>query len=331
MESQALKARVPTISLFSEIEADLPRAEQYIEETLTAQDPLLVEIATHLLKAGGKRLRPALVMLAAKVHRYDLERILPVATAVELIHMATLVHDDVVDHSQLRRGRPTVNAKWSDAYSVLVGDYLFARAFQLLADTGNNQVVRVMADVVYQMSTGEIQQIATTFKADQTEEDYYGRIAKKTALFLAESCRLGGLVSGASEEAVEALAQYGYSLGMSFQIVDDILDFTASAPTLGKPIGSDLRAGILTLPVLHALKTSPRAETLRRMIENRAAGDEEARSASDIIRENGSLEYAYQTAHRFVQQAKDRLSLLPPGPAVNNLAVVADFVVDRAF
>lgn len=331
MESQALRARVPTVSLFSEIEADLPRAEQYIEETLSSQDRLLVEIATHLLKAGGKRLRPALVMLAAKVHGYDLDRILPVATAVELIHMATLVHDDVVDHSQLRRGRPTVNARWSDAYSVLVGDYLFAKAFQLLADTGDNRVVRVMADVVYQMSTGEIQQIATTFKTDQTDNDYYDRIAKKTALFLAESCRLGGLVSGAPEAAVENLAQYGYALGMAFQIVDDILDFTASAPALGKPIGSDLRAGILTLPVLHALRTSPQAEALRRIIESRTVGDEEARLAGDIIRGSGSLEYAYQTAHRFIQQAKDRLSQLPPGPAVSNLAVVADFVVDRAF
>ncbi len=331
MESQALTARVPTVSLFSEIERDLPRAEQYIEEALASQDPLLVEISTHLLKAGGKRLRPALVMLAAKVHRYDLDKILPAATAVELIHMATLVHDDVVDHSRLRRGRPTVNAKWSDGYSVLVGDYLFARAFQLLADTGDNRLVRVMADVVYQMSTGEIQQAATAFQVDQTVDDYYDRIAKKTALFLSESCRLGGLVSGAPEPRLEALTQYGYGLGMGFQIVDDILDFTATAPTLGKPIGSDLRAGILTLPVLHALTTSPRAATLREIVESRAVGDAEAQEASAIVRENGSLQYAYQTAHNFIQKAKDHLAQLPPGPAVTNLAVVADFVVDRAF
>lgn len=331
MESQALKARVPTVSLFSEIEKDLPRAEQYIEESLSSQDPLLVEISTHLLKAGGKRLRPALVMLAAKAHHYDLDKVLPAATAVEIIHMATLVHDDVVDHSSLRRGRPTVNARWSDGYSVLVGDYLFARAFQMLADTGDNRLVRVMADVVFQMSTGEIQQAATAFKADQTVDDYYDRIAKKTAIFIAQSCRMGGLVSGAPEAQVEALTQYGYGLGMGFQIIDDILDFTASSSALGKPIGSDLRAGILTLPVLHALSTSPRAASLRKMIADRAVGDAEAQEASDIVRENGSLEYAYQTARSFIDKAKDRLSELPPGPALTNLAVVADFVVDRSF
>lgn len=331
MESQALKARVPTASLFSEIEADLPQVEEYIESALAAKDPLLVEISTYLLKAGGKRLRPALVLLAAKAYDYDLTRLLPVATAVELIHMATLVHDDVVDHSQLRRGRPTVNAKWSDAFSVLAGDYLFAKSFSLLSQTGNNALVRVMSDVVHLMSAGEIQQLASAFVLKQTEEDYYDRIYKKTGYFIAESCRLGALTMGAPAEVVEALAEYGHGLGMGFQVVDDILDYTASTESLGKPIGSDLRAGILTLPVLHALTHSPRAESLGRIIERRQVSDEDAREAVAIIRETGSLEYTLQRAQAFIDRAKAALNRLPEGAARNNLAAVADFVLDREF
>ncbi|MHB9143726.1 MAG: polyprenyl synthetase family protein [Symbiobacteriia bacterium] len=331
MESQALKARIPTVSIFSEIEGDLPQVEAYIEATLAARDPLLVEISTYLLRAGGKRLRPALVLLAAKAYSYDLPRLLPVATAVELIHMATLVHDDVVDHSRLRRGRPTVNAKWSDAFSVLAGDYLFAKSFSLLAQTGNNELVRIMSEVVYEMSTGEIEQLASAFDLSQTQADYFERIRQKTGFFIAESCRLGAVAVGAPVHVVEALTRYGSGLGMGFQVIDDILDFTATTAKLGKPIGSDLRAGLLTLPVLHALQVSPRAEALQGIIETREVTDARAEEAVGIIREAGSLEYTFQTAQRFIQEAKAALAELPDTPARANLAAVADFVLEREF
>lgn len=331
MESQALKARIPTVSIFSEIERDLPQVEAYIEATLAAKDPLLVEISTHLLRAGGKRLRPALVLLAAKAYHYDLPQLLPVATAVELIHMATLVHDDVVDHSQLRRGRPTVNARWSDGFSVLAGDYLFAKSFSILAQTGNNELVRIMSDVVYEMSTGEIQQLASIFDLGQTEADYYERIRRKTGVFIEESCRLGAVAVGAPLAVVEALARYGHGLGMGFQVIDDILDFTATASKLGKPIGSDLRAGLLTLPLLHALQTSPKAETLRSIVATREITDARAEETVAIIREAGSLEYSYKTAERFIQDAKAALAELPDTAARTNLAAVADFVLEREF
>ena len=331
MNSQALKKRVKTVELFAEIEDDLLRVETAIEEALVAKDPLLVEVSTHLLRAGGKRIRPAMVLLAGRFNHYDLVLLLPVAAAVELIHMATLVHDDVVDRSRVRRGLPTVNAKWGSPVSVLIGDYLFAKAFSILAQTGDNRLVRLMADVVYQMSTGEIQQINSCFKVDQTEEDYFDRIAKKTAIFIAESCRLGAIVSGASPEQEQALYDYGFGLGMGFQIIDDILDFTANVRQLGKPIGSDVRSGVLTLPVLHALAKSPRRDRLREILGKRPVGEAEVRAVGEILSETESLQYAYRAAVRYVEGAKGRLTCFPAGAAQENLLSVADFVVNREF
>ncbi len=329
--AENLRERIKTVDLFSEIESDLPRVEAVIERALDTTDSLVKEVSTHLLRAGGKRLRPAMVLLSAKMGHYSLKHLLPVAAAVELIHMATLVHDDVVDASMVRRGLATVNARWSNAVSVLTGDYLFARAFSMLAAVGDPRVVQIMADVVYEMSTGELQQMSGSSDLDQGQADYFERIRKKTAVFIAESCRLGAVLSGAGEAQEMALYGYGLGVGMGFQIIDDILDFVASERQLGKPVGSDLRGGVVTLPVILALRAPARAGELVELLAQKTLGDREIARVTRILQESGAMEEAYREATAYIMQAKSHLVSLPNVPARRTLLSVADFVLAREF
>jgi heptaprenyl diphosphate synthase len=331
VSSQPLAAQVKTLDIFSAIAEDLRQVEQAIEDALSTREEMLDEVSTYLLRAGGKRIRPALILLTSKFPTAILERVVPVAVAVELIHMATLVHDDVVDKAALRRGLPTVNAKWSNQVSVLTGDYLFARAFAILAQTGDPKVVRIMADVVFEMSRGELAQINSYFKPDQSEEDYYQRIAQKTGFLLAECCRLGGLVAGASGEQVQALYNYGMGFGLSFQITDDLLDFHGSSLKVGKPVAGDLKTGILTLPVIHALKHSLRAPELRTLIETRNISDDDILTVKEILTEAGSFDYAREKAQNHLSNAVSELEKAPDLATRAGLQVLADFVINRQF
>lgn len=306
--------------------------EAAIEASLTTTDKFVQEVSTYYLKAGGKRIRPALVLLASQFpSNGHTGRVLPVAAAVELIHMATLVHDDVVDNATLRRGLPTVNAKWSNQVSVLTGDYLFAKAFSLLAQTGDNRLVRIMADVVFEMSQGELRQVATYFDADQTEQDYLNRIAQKTAYLIAECCRLGAIVGGADEEQIQALYDYGLNVGMSFQIADDLLDFHGNSRTTGKPVAEDLRCGILTMPVIHALAHSPRADELRAVIASRNVGEAEVAAVHECLESAGSFEYARHRARSYLNRAYAALEKVPELRSQLTLQLLADFVINRQF
>jgi len=322
------KPKIP--GLLSEVSEDLELVEGKIRNTLENEDALLNEVALHLLKAGGKRLRPALVLLAGKFNSYDLEKLVPLAAAVELIHMATLVHDDVIDGAFIRRGWPTINAKWNEEISILIGDYLFAHAFSLLSAQGDNRVVNLMAKVVYEMSTGEIDQLSSACRLDQSERDYLERIEKKTSLFIAKCCELGALASGASVEHCQALERYGYGVGMGYQIIDDILDFTSTAERLGKPVGSDLRGGVLTLPVIYSLRVSKERDRLALLLDN-PIGEEEIEEVVSILKRSGSFDYSYDMAGSFISQAKEQLMVLPEGSTRNTLREVADFVLRRDF
>ncbi|HWI50878.1 MAG TPA: polyprenyl synthetase family protein [Symbiobacteriaceae bacterium] len=331
MTSQPLAARVKTLDIFSAIADDLRQVETAIEAALATEDAMLDEVSTHLLHAGGKRIRPALVLLTSKFPGAQLERAISVAVAVELIHMATLVHDDVVDKATVRRGMPTVNAKWSNQISVLTGDYLFAKAFSMLAQTGNTRVVQIMADVVFELSRGELAQLASYFQVDQTEEQYYKRIAQKTGYLIAECCRLGGVVAGAEERQVQALYNYGMGVGLSFQIADDLLDFHGSAAKVGKPVAGDLKTGILTMPVIHALKHSPHAAELRAMIETREITDVNIDRVKEILEAAGSFAYTREKADFHLASAVAELENLPELATRMGLQVLADFVINRQF
>lgn len=331
MTSQPTAAHLKTLDIFAAIADDLRQVESAIEEALATSDAMLDEVSTHLLRAGGKRIRPALVLLTSKFPGVKLERAIPVAVAVELIHMATLVHDDVVDKATVRRGLPTVNAKWSNQISVLTGDYLFAKAFSILAQTGNPRVVQIMADVVYEMSRGEIAQIASYFQSGQSEAQYYERIAQKTGYLIAECCRLGAIVAGASEQQVQALYDYGMGVGLSFQIADDLLDFHGSAAKVGKPVCGDLKTGILTMPVIHALSHSPHADRLHALIETRNVTDADVEWVKTVLHEAGSFTYAREKADMHLAQAVAALGEATSLETRESLHVLADFVINRQF
>lgn len=318
-------------SLFHVIMPELGALERYLGETLDDADPSVKDVVTHLLAAGGKRIRPALVFLAAKFGRDPrTDRILPVAAAAELIHMATLVHDDILDEAVLRRGFATVHTEWSRRVAILAGDYLFAQAFRLLARTGEPRATEIMAKVVYDMCQGEIQQnVAALTGVDVNESAYMDRIGKKTAIFLAESCRLGAVMAGAEDWVVRVLQAFGWGLGLSFQIVDDVLDLTASSVAFGKAIGTDLRSGIMTLPVIHALTHSPERSRLADIAKDRAHGDGDVEEVRGILGQAGSFAYAESVARRLIGDAVESLNRLPACEARDALLSMASFVVER--
>lgn len=329
--ARAPGAREQVAELFAPVAADLLQVEAALETAIQTEDKLVAEVCTHLLRAGGKRIRPALALLSARVFTENLEPVVPLAAAIEMIHMATLVHDDVVDNSSVRRGLPTVNARWNSGVSVLAGDYLFAKAFSLLAQSGQPRIVQVMADVVFAMSNGELEQLVGASDPDQSLDAYFERIKKKTALFIAESCRVGALAVNAPEPAAEALYEYGLALGMGFQVIDDRLDFTAEAWELGKPVGADVRGGILTYPVLYALRHAPGREDIRALLRQGAVGDDEMTVILREMEACGALDAAADLAERYIADARQRLLGLPQGPATEALETVTRFVVERQF
>lgn len=319
------------LELFHSIRNDLNAVEQELQKVVEAPDPLITEASLHLLKAGGKRLRPAFALVAGKTCNYNMERLMPLAMALELIHMASLVHDDVIDDAYTRRGLPTVKANWGNQVSIYAGSYLFAQSLQLIARCNDPEVSRILADISVKMVEGEIQQIVSANNPQQTIRDYFYRIKRKTALLIAASCELGAVVCGAPDYHIHALERYGYYLGMAFQITDDILDFTASPEQLGKPVGSDLRQGIVTLPVIFALELAPEREILVEIIASHAKTEGDMEKAIRIIKNCGAIDRSFRLANRYLDKAKERLKLLPRGRATDSLEYIADFIVQRRY
>lgn len=317
--------------LFHEIRSEIKVVEEELRKYLQAPDPFVARAATHLLNAGGKRLRPAFSLLGGRCANFEFERVLPLAMALELIHMATLVHDDVVDSAARRRGVATVRALWGDQVSMHVGDYLFARSLVLISGYREPAVSRVLAETSLQMCEGEILQVITAYRPGQTVKDYFYRIKRKTALLIAASIQLGAVVCGAAEDVSAPLRRYGYNLGMAFQITDDILDLVADQEELGKPIGSDLRQGIYTLPVLYALAHSPSRERLWDLVSRPGQGEESLKEAIALVRDCGGVAFAGRVVAKFIRRAKRELDFLPPVPVKKMLARVADFILTRRF
>ncbi|HEX3015972.1 MAG TPA: polyprenyl synthetase family protein, partial [Desulfobacteria bacterium] len=293
--------------------------------------PLLGETSTHLLAAGGKRLRPAFVLLVGKLFQAESKKVIPLAMALELIHMASLVHDDVVDAAMTRRGRLTVKANWGNRISIHTGDHLFAQSLILIAGINNPEISRVLAEVSIQMSMGEIQQISSAFNVNQNLRDYFYRIKRKTAMLISASCELSAIACGASRRQIWALGAYGHALGMAFQIVDDILDVTAKQSELGKPIGGDLRQGIITLPMLCALRTAKEKERLKQLLATQRKSEAEVLEAIKIIVESPAIQASFDIAERYKTKAKAHLAVLPNVPVKKALEQLADFIVVRKF
>ncbi|BAS28992.1 heptaprenyl diphosphate synthase subunit II [Limnochorda pilosa] len=307
----------------------MEKAEARLLAAFDDAPPEARAIALHLVQGGGKRVRPLLVLLSARLFGEDLEPAIPVAAASEMIHMATLVHDDVIDEADTRRGRPTAGRLWGNVNAVLSGDALLARALVMLTRESRPEIVQIMSEMVYRMCEGEIIQNARAADPEQEERDYFDRIERKTALFFAACCQAGALAGGASPDQAKRLWHFGRSVGMAFQVIDDLLDVVADGETIGKPAGRDLAEGVITLPILYLLKHPHHRRAVRPLLDGGIPGTGEIQTILRLVRENGATEYTYQTALRFAGEAKDWLDELPATPLRQVLASVADFSVER--
>ena len=320
-------------SMFDVIKKDLEVLEEELLQAVSSEEELVNEVGTHLVTSGGKRLRPALCLLSARGGKeFDLKRTLPLAVALELIHTASLVHDDVIDSSDTRRGEPTANAKWGNQVAILSGDYIFARAFSLIAAAGySNRVSVRLAELVCNLSVGEIIQDNAVYQASRGYEDYFCRIRKKTADFLEICCDLGAEVGGLTPEEGAKLAEYGHCIGMAFQITDDLLDILQTEETMGKPAGNDIRQGIVTLPVIRALEVSPEAEVLRQIVTDPEMGTADVERALEIVKATDGIDKAKEKADEYLERAKAVLPDTLPKEVKEAYIMVADFIGDRDY
>jgi heptaprenyl diphosphate synthase len=283
-----------------------------------------------LFAAGGKRIRPALVLLAAKCGRYDLDRLTPAAIAVELTHAATLVHDDVIDRAQVRRGRPTVAAQLGDEPAIVVGDFYFAKAYEQAAFTDSPEVVAILARAVMEICAGEVRQQAIRYRYDTDVEEYMRRIEAKTATLLAACCDIGAILGGIDGGRRSALRAYGRLLGLAFQIADDVLDYEGSEDEIGKPIGHDIAEGFATLPLMLAMSDASIAGKLNRLLNaGRALGADESQEVVDLVRESQGPQLALDRARELSSAACKELELLGDGEAAGALAALTNYVVSR--
>lgn len=318
----------PDARLEAEVRARLDQVEEALEKAVRADSDLLAETSRYLLAAGGKRFRPMLVLLSGYFGDPADPRLIPGSVAIELVHLATLYHDDVIDESDSRRGIASVNARWSNTVAILTGDYLFARASEVSTELGA-EVCRILARTIAVLCDGQIREVEASGRVEQTEEAYMEVIRRKTGALIATSCRLGGLLSDAPPEHVETLEAFGEALGLAFQLSDDIMDVTASQLELGKEPGVDMREGVYTLPVLHALRHGERREELARLLAQGPPTGERLDRALEIVRSDGSLAHARRAVARQVDRAKGLAARLPGGPARAALLSLAEFLAIR--
>lgn len=323
------------VEVYDAFQDDLGAVEDRLELLLRSESPLLTEAGRHLLDAGGKRLRPLLVLIAGRFGdggAAAAEALVRAAAAVELIHMATLVHDDIVDRSDLRRGRETVRARWDDQVAVYAGDFLLARALSELSAFSDPAVDRALARTVHEMSRGEVEQQGDLFRPDVTMLRYFRRIRRKTALLIEFSVFLGARIAGTPEAVVDRLRRYAFYTGMAFQVTDDLLDFTGTPEVLGKPSGSDLAQGNVTLPAIFTLSEGDPAvrSALRAALEGRKT-EAEREALLEGIGRSGAFERTHAVAERFVCRAKAVLKGLSAYPAARYLEALVAFIEKRTF
>lgn len=317
------------MGLFALVESGLRQVDKILTETLTEDNELVKDVSDYLLMASGKRLRPALVLLAGQfgeVTELVRGRLISVAAAVEMIHMATLIHDDIIDKATVRRGIPAVRQQFNDPVAVLSGDFLFASAFQLFSQS-TTDIVRTAARVVHVMCVGEIEQHLDRGQM-ASQEAYWKKIEAKTGFFLETSCKLGGLASQVSSEALDALGRYGHHIGLAYQVVDDLLDWLADPEKLGKAVGIDLAAGIYTLPLIYALDHPEFGQQLQHSLALPNLS-ERITAVREVLEASGALAYTRQQAEYHIRQAVNVAGLLPDGPAREALVELAEFILSR--
>lgn len=321
------------MQLYASLKSDLQAIEDEMAATVASDMPTLSEASLHLLKAGGKRMRPAVVLLSGKFGTYSLDTVKKVAVALELIHMATLVHDDVIDDADTRRGQLTVKSKWDNRVAMYTGDYIYAKALTVVTQLGNPRIHQILSNAIVQMCIGEMEQVRDFFNTEQSVRNYLLRIRRKTALLIAISCQLGALATEAPPKASQALYRFGYNVGMAFQITDDLLDLCGTEKSIGKPPGSDLRQGNITLPVLFALEDpAVRARLLAEIaVIKESEGISGSKSAVELVRNSRGVAASEKLADRYIAKALNALKQLPDTPSRRNLAEIARFVAKRQY
>lgn len=321
------------IDLYAKLKKDISYIEKELERSIDSDHALLREASLHLLKAGGKRIRPVFVLLGAKFGTYDLDKIKYVAVPLELIHMASLVHDDVIDDALTRRGQLTVRSKWDNRIAMYTGDYIFAKALSVVTQLPNPVVHQILSKAIVEMSIGEMEQIRFFFHAEQSVRDYLLRIKRKTALLIAISCQLGAIAAGADDAISKRLYSFGYNVGMAFQVRDDLLDLCGTEKEIGKPPGSDIKQGNITIPVIFALREphlrQPLLTELRRIQET--DGQTDVSRFIDMIRGSSGIPLAEQLASRYIDKAIAALDGVPDIQAKKDLIGVAHFIGNRSY
>jgi octaprenyl-diphosphate synthase len=326
------KSSIDLAQIFEPIRADLEKVDQEFVRHVQSKVDLIPKIGTYIQTSGGKRVRPAVLLMASRLSGYTGDRAILYAAVVEFIHTATLVHDDIIDDSDLRRGRLAVHSRWGNDITVLLGDYLYIKSMALALTHDTLDIVRLLCDVTLRMIEGELYQLTKNGDAAISEEEHFDIIRRKTAYLFGGCAEICGMLGKVGPDKEAALREYGFNLGVTFQLVDDLLDFTGDARAVGKPVGGDLREGKVTLPLIHMLQQSPdghAAAIVREVIASRTVTPEQWSELLRQLKEHASIDYAQRRAVEFAERAKKPLYAFPPSSERDALLALPDYVLSR--
>ncbi len=317
--------------VFAAYSDEMRQIEVHLDRYITSDVKLIPEVAHHLIDSGGKRFRPLLHLICSRLCGYTGDDRFPLAASIEFIHTASLLHDDVIDEAVIRRGKTSANNVWGNAASVLVGDFLYSKAFKLLSEIGDIKIVQLMSRMTNIMSEGEVFQLMKCGDTSLTEVEYLSIVEKKTAVLISAACGSGAVLGGASPKQIEALEQYGYKIGMAFQITDDTLDYMAKEEDFGKSIGKDLEEGKMTLPLIYTLTECSEAErqNIKIIIEHKAFSPEATKGIFTLIQKSGGIAYSLKRAEQFIREAQNGLEVFADGPEKDHLFAVAEYILSR--
>lgn len=318
--------------LFSSIETDLDIVDATFHERATSGLEMLNTASAHVLKSPGKRLRTALTLLSGKLLTYRFEKLLPMSVAFEMVHLATLVHDDIIDHATTRRGLPTVNARYGNAVAILLGDYLFAKTAGLIADVEDFRIDHLFSETVANVCEGTILELLSVRQSGITVDHYIDRISRKTACLMSACCKGGVTLGGGSDAQIALMEQYGLNLGIAFQIIDDVLDYVGTEESIGKPAGNDLRQGLVTLPLIYALRSQQNGyvEHVDHILRAETPPDADVRDVVAWVAEGPAIDESFALARHYSARALALLSEFPASAEREVLEQLVDFVVDRS-
>lgn len=313
------------------VEKELQAIETEMTRNLISEIVMIPTVSKYLISSGGKRFRPMLLILCAKLCGYYGPRAIPLAGTIEFIHTASLLHDDVVDRAFMRRGLASANSVWGDGASVLVGDFLFTKAFWLITQDGDLRILETVSQAANRLAEGEVMQMTKMGDPGISEEDYYYVVTNKTAILIAAACRIGAILGGSSPEREKALADFGLNLGIAFQLMDDTLDYVSAEEELGKTIGKDLSEGKITLPLIHALRTCAPEDKdfLVQVVRNPKAREADLINVLDLIRRSSGIDYTIRQAESFAGKATSALDGFPAGPEKEALLTLARYTIQR--